>query len=60
VLLMITDTENDPGPATTLLRDAYGLTAREAAVALQTARGNGVDGVAKALGMTPKHGTIAS
>ncbi|CAH2599059.1 HTH luxR-type domain-containing protein [Rhodovastum atsumiense] len=51
VLLMITDPENELGPTADRLRTLYGLTAREAAVAVRAARGEGLDSVADVLGM---------
>ena len=53
VLLLIDDPEGDRIPATTLLREHYGLTATEVAVATQAARGEGLGTVARALGIAP-------
>lgn len=51
VLLMLSDPEDDRGPAATLLRELYGLTATEAAVAIRIARGEGLEAAARALGI---------
>lgn len=53
VLLLVSDLENDRVPEATALRELYGLTATEAAVAIQTARGEGLESVARALGVAP-------
>jgi DNA-binding CsgD family transcriptional regulator len=50
---MITDPDNDLGPTADLLRTLYGLTARESAVAVRAARGEGVERLAQTLKMAP-------
>jgi len=53
VLLLVDDPEDDRVPDATLLREFYGLTATEAAVAIHAARGEGLGVVAQALGIAP-------
>ena len=53
VLLLIDDPEDDRVPAAISLREFYGLTATEAAVAIHAAHGKGVGAVALALGIAP-------
>ncbi len=53
VLLLIDDPEDDRTPAAVLLRESYGLTATEAAVATQAAHGKGLGAVARTLGIAP-------
>ncbi len=55
-LLAVSDPEARPtahGPMLALLREAYGLTAAEAEVALRTAEGEGLPAVAAARGIAP-------
>lgn len=51
VLLLITDTAARPVPALKLLRQAFGLTGREGAVAQGLAGGESADGIAERLGL---------
>jgi len=53
VLLLIDDPEDDRVPAAMSLREFYGLTATEAAVAIHATHGKGVGAVARALGIAP-------
>lgn len=52
-LLLIDDMEDARVPAATSLRELFGLTATEAAVAIHTARGEGLGSVARALRIAP-------
>lgn len=51
LLLLVSDLEDDHVPSATSLRELYGLTATEAAVAIHAARGDGLASVARALGI---------
>lgn len=53
LLLLIDDPEDDRVPAASSLREFYGLTATEAAVAIHAARGGGMGAVALALNIAP-------
>lgn len=58
LLLLVLDPEVETGDALARLRERYGLTATEAAVAFHAARGKGVAAVATALGIG--QGTVRS
>ncbi len=58
VLLLVHDPEVNTGAVMALLRERYGLTPTEAAVAFQAARGQGLASVASALGIG--QGTVRS
>ena len=58
ILLLISDPEVDAAAAVASLRERYGLTATEGAVAYHTARGVGLAAVARALGIG--QGTVRS
>jgi len=53
VLLLIDDPENDGAPTAAALREHYGLTTTEAAMAIHAARGAGLGAVAQVLGIAP-------
>lgn len=53
VLLLVDDPEVNTAPTAESLSAIYGLTATEAAVAVQVGRGNGLAAAAKALGIAP-------
>ena len=53
MLLLVNDPEDGRAPAAMLLREFYGLTAAEAAVATQAAHGEGLGAVARVLGIAP-------
>lgn len=53
VLLLVEDTEDGRTLTVASLRERYGLTATEAAVAIQAARGKGLGAAARTLGIAP-------